>query len=55
MTCISTFLMLCLFTFLLLIAQVGPVSGNDHPLQNNWSGQWESNPPLKLGKLSFYQ
>ncbi|AEQ23657.1 hypothetical protein Acin_2465 [Acidaminococcus intestini RyC-MR95] len=20
-----------------------------------WSGQWESNPPLKLGKLSFYQ
>ena len=20
-----------------------------------WSGRWESNPPLKLGKLSFYR
>lgn len=20
-----------------------------------WSGRWESNPPLKLGKLAFYR
>ena len=25
------------------------------PLNILWSGQWESNPPLKLGKLSFYR